>query len=207
VLPAVLEIALWPDIGGDGNTREAAAVCPACWGERAVIVLPWWLHQVTACPWHGVLLRERCAGCGALLRERCAGCGAPLRLTAGQGGCGQCGAAIGAMATRSIAGDADGMEVSALVWRATGCGEGPYPPEGLTRAADQLVRRLGTPALLRGLWGGAQAGVAGDGGPRLHEREIAGVYEALVGGWRLLRDGVKAPIPQCAELPRRRHQR
>jgi len=104
---------LWPDIGGDGNTRAAAAVCPACWGERAVILLPWWLHHVTACPWHRVLLRERCAGCDA-----------PLRLAAGRDGCERCGGAIGAMGTRSIAGDADGVEVSALVWRATGCMEG-----------------------------------------------------------------------------------
>jgi len=169
---------LWPDIGGDGNTREGAAVCPGCWGERAVILLPWWLHHVTACPWHGVLLRERCAGCAA-----------PLRLAAGREGCEQCGAAIAAMATRSLAGDADGVELSALVWRATGCVERPYPPEGLTRAADHLVRGLGTPALLRGLWGGAQAEVTRDGGPRLHEREIGAVHEALVAGWRRRRDG------------------
>ncbi len=76
VLPVVLPIALWPDIGAQGNTREAAAVCPACWGERAVILVPWWLHHLTACPWHGVLLRERCAGCAA-----------PLRLAAGREGC------------------------------------------------------------------------------------------------------------------------
>ncbi len=177
-LPAVLPIALWPDIGGDGNTREAAAVCPACWGERAVILVPWWLHQVTACPWQGVLLRERCAECDA-----------PLRLVAGREGCGQCGAEIAAMGTRSIAGDADGRELSALLWCATGCVEGAYPPEGLTRAADHLVRGLGTPALLRGLWDGAQVVVAGDGGPRLHGREIGGVHEAMVGAWRRLRDG------------------
>lgn len=88
------------------------------------------------------------------------------------------------MATRSIAGDADGVELSALVWRATGCVEGPYLPEGLTQAADHLVRGLGTPVLLRGLWGGAQAEVARDGGPRLHGREIGTVHEALVAGWR-----------------------
>ncbi len=160
-LPAVLPIPLWPDIGTQGNTREAPAVCPGCWGERAVIVLPWWLHHVTACPWHGVLLRERCAGCAA-----------PLRLVAGREGCEQCGAAIGAMETRSIAGDAGGRELSALVWRATGCGEGLYPPEGRGRGPDHPVRQRGTPALLRDLWGGAQAEVARDGGPQLHEREI-----------------------------------
>jgi len=63
-----LSAPLWPDIGTQGNTREAAAVCPACWGERAVILVPWWLHQVTACAWHGVLLRQRCAACAAPLR-------------------------------------------------------------------------------------------------------------------------------------------
>jgi len=175
---------LWPDIGGDGNTRAAAAVCPACWGERAVILVPWWLHQVTACPWHGVLLREGCAGCGA-----------PLRLTAGQAGCGQCGAAIGAMETRALLGDADGRELSALVWWATGCGEGTWPPEGLTRAAGQVLQRLGPPALLRGLWGGAQTMVIGDGGPRLHAREIVDVHGALVAGWRRLRNGSGLGLP------------
>jgi len=52
-----------------------------------------------------------------------------------------------------------------------------------------VLQRVGTPALLRGLWGGAQAAVAGDGEPRLHAREIAAVHEALVAGWRRLRDG------------------
>ena len=143
-LPAVLEIPLWPDLGGDGNTREGAAVCPASWGERAVILVPWWLHQVTACAWHGVLLRQRCAACAAL-----------LRLVAGREGCERCGAAIGAMETRALMGDGDGRELSALVWWATGCGEGTWPPEGLTRAAGQVLQRLGPPALLRGLWSGA----------------------------------------------------
>jgi len=55
---------------------------------------------------------------------------------------------------------------------------------------------LGTPALLRGLWGGAQAEVARDGGPRLHRREIAEVHAALVAGWRRLRDGQGRPLPR-----------
>jgi len=59
-LPAVLPIALWPDIGSQRNTREGAAVCPVCWGERPVILLPWWLHQLTECPRHLRLLRQRC---------------------------------------------------------------------------------------------------------------------------------------------------
>jgi len=177
-LPAVLPIPLWPDIGAQGNTREAPAVCPWCWGEQAVILLPWWLYHLTACPRHLVLLRQWCAGCAE-----------PLRLAAGRGDCARCGAAIAAMPTRSIAGDPDGVEVSGLLWRATGCVDGASPPEGLTRAVDHPLRRLGTPALLTGLWGSAQALVAGDGGPRLHEREIADVHEALVAGWRRLRDG------------------
>ncbi len=69
-----------------------------------------------------------------------------------------------AMATRSIAGDADGREVSGLLWRATGGVEGTSRPGGLTRAEEHTLWRLGTPALLRGLWGGAQALMAGDGG-------------------------------------------
>ncbi len=176
-LPAVLPIPLWPDIGAQGNTREAAAVCPECWGERAVILLPWWLHHLTACPRHRVLVRQRCAECAA-----------PLRLAAGRDGCERCGTTIAAMPTRSIAEDADGVEVSALLWRATGCVEGASPPEGLTRAAEHPLR-VGTPALLTGLWGCAQARVAGDGGPRLQAREIAAVHEALTAAWRMRRDG------------------
>ena len=184
VLPAVLPIPLWPDIGAQGNTREAAAVCPACWGERAVILLPWWLHHVTACARHEVLLRERCAGCAE-----------PLRLAAGRDGCERCGAAIAAMGTRSIAEEVDGRELSALVWRATGCGEGLYAPEERGRAPDPPVREVGTAALLRRLWGGAQAVVSGDGEPRLHEREIADVHAALVAGWRRLRNGSGLGLP------------
>jgi len=183
-LPAVLPIALWPDIGAQGNTREAAAVCPGCWGERAVILLPWRLHHLTACPRHRVLLRQRCAGCAE-----------PLRLTAGRGDCARCGAAIAAMPTRSIAGDPDGVEVSALLWRATGCAEGCYPPEGLRLEPDHPLRRLGTPALLRVLR--ACAGVLLAGGacaegvetPRLHELDIVDLHDTLVAAWRRLRDG------------------
>jgi len=149
-----------------------------------VIVLPWWLHHLTACPWHGVLLRERCAECDA-----------PQRLAAGREGCERCGAAIAAMGTRSMAGDADGRELSALLWRATGCVEGPYVPKGLGLAPDHPVRRLGTPALLRGLWSDAQAQAAGEGMPRLHEAEIAAVHEVLVAAWRRLRDGQGPPFP------------
>ncbi len=175
---AYLPVPLWPDIGSQGHTREAAAVCPACWEERAVILLPWWLHHLTACPRHLMLLRQRCARYDA-----------PLRLAAGQTGCGQCGTAIAAMPTRTIAGDAAGVEVSALLWRATGCVEGASPAEGLTLGVRHPLRGLGTPALLRGLWGYAQALVAGDGGPRLQGREIAAVHEALTAAWRLRRDG------------------
>ena len=175
-----LSAPLWPDIGSQRNTREGPAVCPACWGEQPVILLPWWLHQLTACPWHGVLLRCRCSGCGA-----------PLRLVAGQTGCGECGVAIGGMGTRTIAEDADAAEVSALLWGAAGCGEGASVPESLTLGAGLPWRGLGTPALLRGLWEGAQAEVAGDGGPRLQGREIGAVHEALVAAWRRRRDGLR----------------
>jgi len=180
-LPTVLPIALWPDIGAQRNTREAPAVCPRCWEERAVILLPWWLHQLTACPRHLTLLRERCAGCDA-----------PLRLVAGQAGCGHCGTAIAAMATRSLAEEPDGVELSGLLWQATGCLEGASPVEGLTVAAvagGHPLQRGGTPALLTGLWGSAQTQVAGDGGPRLQGREIVDVHEALGAAWRLLRAG------------------
>ena len=93
------------------------------------------------------------------------------------------------MTTRSIAEESDEGELSLVVWRATGCGAGVWPPEEVERATEQAVWGLGTPGLLRGLWGGAQAAVARDGGPRLHEREIGAVHEARVGAWRRLRDG------------------
>ncbi len=192
---AYLPVPLWPDIGSQGHTREAAAVCAACWEERPVILVPWWLHHLTACPWHGVLLRERCAECDA-----------PLRLAAGREGCERCGAAIGAMGTRSVAGDPDGVELSGLLRRATGCVEDASSPEGLTRAAEHALRWLGTPALLRGLWSGAQAQVAGAGEetPRLHEREIVAVHEALVAAWRRLRDEAGVARPHRAGLARHR---
>ena len=176
-----LAVPLWPDIGGGRNTREIPAVCPVCWGEQAVILLPWWLHHLTACPRHLTLLRQRCAGCNA-----------PLRLVAGQAGCGHCGTAIAAMATRSLAEEPDGVELSGLLWQATGCLEGASPVEGLTVAAvagGHPLQRWGTPALLTGLWGSAQTQVAGDGGPRLQGREIVEVHEALGAAWRLLRAG------------------
>ncbi len=176
-----LAVPLWPDIGAQGHTREGPAVCTACWGERAVILLPWWLHQLTACSRHLLLLRQRCAGCGE-----------PLRLVAGQAGCGQCGYTIADGPTRSIAADPDSVAVTTLLWGATGCVDGPYPPEGLTLAAGHPWQGQGTPALLSGLWECAQALVAGDGGPRLQGREIGAVHEALGAAWQRERDGIGA---------------
>jgi len=180
---AYLPVPLWPDIGSRGNTREAPVVCPACWGERAVILLPWWLHQLTACPRHLTLLRQRCAGCDM-----------SLRLVAGQAGCGQCGAAIAAMPTRRIAGDADAVEMSALLWRATGCLESASSLEGLTRAVGHPLGRLRTPALLAGVWACAQTRVAGDRGPRLQTLDSAAVHAALVAAWRQLRAEPGPPV-------------
>jgi len=88
-----------------------------------------------------------------------------------------------------MAGDSDSLEVTTLLWGATGCTEGSAPLAGLTLAAGHPLRGLGTPALLGGLWGCAQARVAGDGGPRLQRREIVAVHAALVAAWQQLRDG------------------
>ena len=91
-----------------------------------------------------------------------------------------------------LAEEPDGVELSGLLWQATGCLEGASPVEGLTVAAvagGHPLQRWGTPALLTGLWGSAQTQVAGDGGPRLQGREIVDVHEALGAAWRLLREG------------------
>ncbi len=146
-----------------------------------MILLPWWLHHLTACPRHLVLLHGRCPGCAA-----------PLRLDVGRPACGRCGQVIAAVSTRSISEDADSAELTTLLWCATGCTDGLYPPAGLRLAPDHPVRRLGTPALLRGLWACAAAllsrGTAGRAAPRLHALEIAELHDALVAAWRLLRD-------------------
>ena len=96
VLPAVLPIALWPDISAQGNTRAAPAVCPACWGDQQVILLPWSLHHLTACPRHQVLLHDRCPGCHGR-----------VWLDVERVDCGRCGHAIAEVAMRSIAADPD----------------------------------------------------------------------------------------------------
>ncbi len=96
------------------------------------------------------------------------------------------------MPTRTIAGDADAVEVSALLWQATGCLEGASPAEGGALTAEYPLREMGTPGLLTGLWEGAQAQVAGDRGPRLQAREIAAVHDALVAAWRRRGDVVGA---------------
>jgi len=177
-LPAVVSIPLWPAGGSQGNTREVPGVCPACWEERPVILVPWWLHHLTACPRH---LR--------LLHQWCSRCNAPLRLVAGHEGCGRCGQAVAGAPTRSIAADPDSVELTGLLWCATGCTEGPYPPEELRLAAGHPLRRLGTPARLRGLWRCAQAIVVREGASHLQALTIADLHAALVAAWRLLRDG------------------
>ncbi len=187
VAPAAAEdlpVPLWQSVGWEAHTRPVPAVCPACWEERQVILLPWSLYHLTACPWHRLLLRQRCAGCAA-----------PLRLEVGRAGCARCGCTIAAMPTRSLTADPDSVEVTALLWQGTGCLAGPCPPEGAALTAAHPLRRLGTAALLRGLWGCAQAVVtrkvpaAGtDASPRLQDLDIADVHDALVAAWRLVRD-------------------
>jgi len=82
-----------------------------------------------------------------------------------------------------------------LLWQVTGCAERPGLAAGPPVARDHPLWRLGTPGVLKGLWGCAQALVARDGPVeaggtrlRLQVMEIADVHEALVAAWRLLRD-------------------
>lgn len=94
---------------------------------------------------------------------------------------------IAAMARRTIAGNADAVELSRLLWGATGCGEAASQSEEVTLVAEHPLplQRAGDGGTAAGPVGGRASAGGGGRGPRLQRREIGEVHEALVGAWKL----------------------
>ena len=191
---------LWGD-GGDGWRRGVTTVCPRCWRDRRAILLPWSLVHVTTCRRHRMLLLDHCTRCGA---------GLPLDVR--EGSCRQCGREIGTMRAPRIAAHPDSMALTDVVWGATGCTPGRFPPASLGLTAGHPLRRVGVPSLLWSLRAYAEELLvrARDAPlfaseallpsapmhihdywrqpPRLEEIDLSTRHHGLVAAWRLLRD-------------------
>ena len=174
---------LWPEDGGAADAAGADAppwrpvdrapfldqgqgkVCPLCWRERKILLLPWMLSHITTCPTHRVLLVDRCDGCGK-----------KLRFSLSQGTCRACGRDIGALTVRSIDGHPSSLRLTAALWSLVGCGP-PFPPPAAGVPAGHPLRGRHPATVLLFLWatGAAQAFSYGGGGSwSCWQREFSG---------------------------------
>lgn len=170
----------------------ADKVCPLCWRERAMLLLPWALRHVTTCPTHEVLLVDRCPRCGK-----------GLRVDPVTGRCARCREQeVESLPTVSIGDDTVGREVTALVWEAIS-GSLDDARRGIAVADPGGPLGEMTPAaLLRFLWHGAQILHAhdphlpllahADGRPdavptRLDQSNVQETHAVLMAMWTLIR--------------------
>lgn len=111
----------WPDdVAGEGASRDYvhgkgdySKVCPLCWRDNAVLLLPWALRHVTTCLKHEVLLVDKCTKCGEMLNLE-------QRPEGIDEECSHCHTSVGDMAVVSIAADQDSIDLATLVWNALG---------------------------------------------------------------------------------------
>lgn len=120
--------------------RGQGKVCPLCWRERKILLLPWTLSLITACPTHRTLLVDRCDGCGK-----------KLRFSLPQGTCHACGRDIGALAARPIDGHPPDLRLSAALWSLVGCGP-PFPSPAAGVPPGHPLRGLHPATVLLFLW-------------------------------------------------------
>jgi excisionase family DNA binding protein len=126
-------------------------LCPLCWKEQRVALLPWSLRHVTCCLTHTVLLVDRCSDCGELLRTdfvngRCAGCGKE----------------VSTLATISIRDHLESMTLTSIVWTAILCDPACFPPKSSPFDYDHPLRQMSAPNLNLFLWRFAHLLVARD---------------------------------------------
>jgi len=120
--------------------RNEPHICPLCWHEQQAHLLPWWLHPVTSCPHHQIVLVGRCM------------CGAPPTACSPELVCTHCGTPTPLIA----ADDAASQALAALVWSAIGCSTEPFPPPSLACTANHPLHTMTATTCLEFLWHGAR---------------------------------------------------
>jgi len=159
---------------------DADRLCPACWRERRVRLLPWSLRFITTCPWHRTLLVDCCDGCGRR-----------IYLAHAPDACPSCRRVWDALPARSVAAHAPSLDLSTLLWSAIGCGA-PFPPQGLPLSVDHPLRGLHSATVLLFLWAAAlSVPVSRDADP-LDDAPDAGDIPAAA--WRAWSDGWLWPL-------------
>lgn len=161
---------LWPEDGGAADAagddpppwrpvdrapfleQGQGKVCPLCWRERKILLLPWMLSHITTCPTHRVLLVDRCDGCGT-----------KLRFSLSQGTCRACGRDIGALVARPLDGHPPSLRLTAALWSLVGCGPS-FPPPAAGVPVGHPLRGLHPATVLLFLWVTGAAGAFSYGG-------------------------------------------
>lgn len=181
---------LWRDSDRALYIAVADRICPACWRERRVRLLPWRLRFITTCPWHRTLLADRCDRCGH-----------HVHLGRAPDACPSCHRAWGALPTPSVAAHAPSRDLTLLLWSAIGCGV-PFPPQGLPLPADHPLRGLHAATLLLFLWAAALSAPVSCVVNPLDDAADADAVDFPAAAWRAWSDGWLWPLAPVTRPPR-----
>lgn len=180
-------------VHGQGHGK----VCPLCWREQPVLLLPWSLRHITTCPIHRVFLVDHCSACRS-----------PLTIALSSGTCEHCNYALDRLPVQILDTTEENEELSHLLWSAVGCGNSSFPPDFPTLAMNHPLRQVQPAAFLQFLWHGGQLlltrdpqnpllkgllvpqGIADrhDDGPMLlRQAGVQTVHTVLLAMWHLLK--------------------
>lgn len=184
----------WRSVDQQPFVDARGRLCPSCWREQAVVLLPWALRHITTCPTHAILLLDHCDGCGKR-----------LRLDPLQGACQSCGRPYGQMQAPSVQGHALSTAAGTAMWSVVGCGP-PFPPRALRLPAAHPLRRLHPATILLIVW--LTMAAPGwhwppvDGLPAPEEGcgwSLSGAIEAWTRIWPWPLDADTRPLPTVAQ--------
>jgi predicted site-specific integrase-resolvase len=176
------------------HSLRSAKLCPRCWAEQGVVLLPWLMRHVTTCHIHEVLLVDTCGVCQA-----------PLRLDRVKSCCRGCGTPLSDLPTVSVAGHDASIGLTQAVWSAFVGWPGPFPPSALALPDAHPLLYMRPATFLAFLWHGFQLLAIYDPTSPLFHKEllppgmvwtrprkglrpatVAQVHGAFVGMWRML---------------------
>lgn len=128
-----IDMPLWPDrdLREYIHPRAELQLCPQCWAEGGVMLLPWSLRLVTSCPVHKVLLVDKCPACDS-----------PLVLGSWSdvldGVCSNCGYDLARIEPISLEGHRETEELTTLIWSAIGLADN-VRAAGFVRTGEDIT--------------------------------------------------------------------
>jgi predicted site-specific integrase-resolvase len=146
-------VALEPDIMTLGLSAQESYIhgsdytkmCPLCWKERHVTLLPWLIRHITTCHIHQILLVDACAICHQ-----------PLRIDRVRGCCRTCATALGDLPVISITEHPASLDLTNTLWSALLNEQGEFVPSDVSIAQDHPLRFMHPWTFLTFLWQGFQ---------------------------------------------------